>query len=140
MTYQESSHFHPHRTHWQDWLNVALAVWFFLSPWILQFGGVRSFTAPEMNAAWNAWVLGALVFVVSFWAASGETPWPEWLNLALAVWIFVAPWVIGFAYGTSPAAAWDHWITGAIIGVSALWNVSSAAGTMTQERHPPPRG
>ena len=41
---------------WQDWAILFLAVWLFISPWVLQFG-----TGPIVavsHAAWNAWVLG----------------------------------------------------------------------------------
>jgi hypothetical protein len=41
--------------------------------------------------------------------------WQEWVNLALGVWIFIAPWVLGFATGGYVAAAWDHWIIGALV-------------------------
>jgi hypothetical protein len=42
----------------------------------------------------------------------------EWLNLVLAVILFVSPWVLGFAGET--AAAWTAWGTGIVIGALAV--------------------
>src|SRR5581483_11848836 len=41
----------------------------------------------------------------------------DWLNLGLAVILFVSPWVLGFAGET--AAAWTAWATGIVIAVFA---------------------
>ncbi len=109
---------------WQDWVNLALAIWFFFSPWILQFGSTAWTAGPAAgaaatqaggNAAWNAWVLGVIVFLVALSAISRMELWQEWLNLLLGAWIFAAPWALGFATGTYPVAAWDHWVVGALI-------------------------
>jgi hypothetical protein len=66
MAYQETSEMNRQldrpQAHWHDWLNAVLAVWLFVSPWVLNFGGVvdggfRSATAGiAMTAAWNAWI------------------------------------------------------------------------------------
>jgi hypothetical protein len=109
---------------WQDWANLALAIWFFFSPWILQFGYQAPTAAPAAGAvavqevslaAWNAWVLGVVVFFVSITAIGRFALWQEWTALVLGGWIFIAPWVLGFSTGHYPAAAWDHWTVGALI-------------------------
>ena len=51
--------------------------------------------------------------------------WQEWINLALGAWIFAAPWAFGFAWASLPAAAWDHWIVGALIFLISAWNVGA---------------
>ena len=48
-------------------------------------------------AAWNAWVLGVIVFLVAISAISRMDFWQEYVNIVLSIWIFIAPWVLGFA-------------------------------------------
>ncbi|TIN23849.1 MAG: hypothetical protein E5Y31_17875 [Mesorhizobium sp.] len=49
----------------------------------------------------------------------------EWLNLVLAICLFVSPWIIGFAAETAPA--WNAWIVGAVLGVMALATLTAFA-------------
>lgn len=122
------------RTHWQDWVNVLLAVWLFISPWVLNFGGAvdggtnaGGMAAVAMYAAWNAWVLGAIIFLLSLSAVSQFTSTSEWISILLGAWVFIAPWVLGFWH--IPAASWDHWIVGAVIVILGLWSLSSPSAT-----------
>jgi hypothetical protein len=118
---------------WQDWANLILAIWLFISPWVLQFGAGAQ-TAPAgavdatgiavSHAAWNAWVLGVIVFLVALSTIGNMEVWQEWFNIVLGVWIFIAPWVLGFV--GFPRASWDHWIVGALIFLLAIWSVSRA--------------
>jgi hypothetical protein len=64
-------------------------------------------------AAWNAWVLSVMVFLVAISAISRMDFWQEYVNIVLSIWIFIAPWVLGFAMLSD--AAWDHWIVGVLI-------------------------
>ncbi|HEX5454872.1 MAG TPA: SPW repeat protein [Stellaceae bacterium] len=127
------------RNNRQDWVNVALALWLFLSPWILGFGGsVRTPAFATLDggipavaaadAAWNAWVAGGVVFMLALTAAARLRLWQEWLILLIALWIFAAPWVVGFA-GLN-AAAFDHWIVGGLIflGAASLLRRAGALG------------
>jgi hypothetical protein len=43
----------------------------------------------------------------------------EFLLMALGIWVFISPWVLGFSDQTR--AAWDNWISGAVIFLLALW-------------------
>ncbi len=114
--------------HQLDWVIRVLAIWLFFSPWILQFGrnapaagsaaGDGALHAAS-NASWNAWILGIIVFIVSLSAMRRSDVRQEWINLILGAWIFIAPWVLGFATGQYAAAAWDHWIVGALIAIVA---------------------
>ncbi len=113
MAYQDTGPYVRAGRRWQDSANLILAIWLFISPWVLQFAGGAGGSSPV--AAWNAWVLGVIVFLVALTAmgrrfARGQ----EWYNLVLGIWIFIAPWVLGFAARTANAA-WDHWIVGALI-------------------------
>jgi hypothetical protein len=123
---------------WQDWANIVLAIWLFISPWVLAFGmgpaaapaGTAGGTAGAAAsaagtggnlggvAAWDAWVLAVIVFIVAISALGRLARGQEWLNLLLGIWIFIAPWVLGFV--VLSAAAWDHWIVGALIFLVSL--------------------
>lgn len=127
----------------QDWAILVVSIWFFFSPWVLQFGGrAPTPTAAAAiiadwavtHAAWNAWVLGALVFIVAMSAIARVRLWQERINFGLSAWIFVAPWALGFAHGPLPRAAWDHWICGALVLMLAFWNLLS----IRSEPPPPP--
>jgi hypothetical protein len=43
---------------------------------------------------------------------------PDWLNLILAVCLFVSPWVLGFAGEQTPS--WDAWVCAVVIGVFSI--------------------
>jgi hypothetical protein len=114
---------------WQDWANAGLALWLVLSPWVLGFGGSVSTpvgatvdgdipAVAAADAAWNAWVAGGVVFMLMLSAIARLQLWQEWLGALIALWIFAAPWVVGFA-GLN-AASFDHWLVGALIFLSAL--------------------
>ncbi|HET9785184.1 MAG TPA: SPW repeat protein [Terriglobales bacterium] len=118
----------------QDWCNLLLAVWLFISPWVLQFGGslaqaanshaVAPLGAEVSRAAWNAWILGVLMFLAALAAISRMEFWREWITFAFGVWIFVAPWALGFTH--LAAASWDHWVVGALILLISLSGLASA--------------
>lgn len=134
----------PRGLRWWDAANMVIAIWFFISPWVLQFGQNASVAPLEQGtpatdvvgaAAWNAWVLGVIVFLVALSAMGRLARGQEWINLLLGIWIFIAPWVLGFAYGPYGWAAGDHWIVGAlifIVSAAALWQIG-------QERSRPDR-
>lgn len=42
----------------------------------------------------------------------------DWINLVLAVCLFISPWVLGFV-GTT-AAAWNAWLVAIILGALAI--------------------
>jgi SPW repeat len=70
---------------WRDWVVLVLGAWLFLSPWILGFaGGAPRGAEPAMAgpaaAAWNAWVVGALVAALAVWAIAMFAEWQDWLN------------------------------------------------------------
>ena len=135
MSYQSPTANPLRRNRWQDWDNLILAIWLFISPWVLQFatgasaaqpgaGAVATGGAALSYASWNAWVLGVIVFLVALSALGRMEFWQEWISLLLGIWIFIAPWILGFA--GYPSAAWDHWIVGALIFLVSLWNLWSA--------------
>ncbi len=110
----------------QDWANLILAIWLFISPWVLRFGAAAANGPPPeiSHAAWNAWVLGVIVFLVAVSAIGRMEAWQEYITMVLGAWIFVAPWALGFT--PLGRASWDHWIVGALIFLISLWSLSTA--------------
>lgn len=142
-TYYDSGYLATQRSNRaQDWANLILAIWLFISPWVLQFGagGNGQPVGTAGTAAWNAWVMGVLVFLVALSAISRLELWQEWLNLIFGAWVFVSPWALG--YTPLPAASWDEWIVGALVFLIALWSLgtmrtSTAVPTGTSTTRPP---
>ena len=75
---------------WQEWVNMALGIWLFTSPFF-GFGHVGS------AAAWNAYVFGAIIVLLSAGALFFSQIWEEWINMAIGIWLFIAPFVLGFS-------------------------------------------
>ena len=46
----------------------------------------------------------------------------DWVNLVLAICLFISPWVIGFVGAMAPA--WNAWIVGVLLGALALATLS----------------
>lgn len=73
-----------------DVINLMLAVWLFLSPWLAGFTGVTV-------AAATAWLTAIAIAIVAIAALARLAEWEEWINLVLGIWLLVSPWVIGVA-------------------------------------------
>jgi hypothetical protein len=98
-----------------DVINLVLAAWLFLSPWI--FGIVS-----ESIASWNAWLSGLVIGVLAVAALVAFAEWEEWINLVLGLWVAASPWIVGFS-GHSTATR-VHVIVGiavAIVAAVRLW-------------------
>jgi SPW repeat len=113
---------------WRDWVMLVLAVWLFVSPWLLGFatgaaptGGAAVASAGFTTAAWNAWVVGIVVAALAIWAIAMFAEWQDWLTGILGVWLVVAPWVLGFS--AMAAVVWDHVIVGALIVALSAWEL-----------------
>jgi hypothetical protein len=127
----------------QDWALLILSIWLFISPWVLSFGhavgAANGGSVAASRAAWDAWILGVILFLVSLSAVGRMDVRQEWLALVLGIWVFIAPWVLGFARLGS--AAWDHWIVGVLVFLAALRNISAprsvVTGTATLPLGPP---
>jgi len=103
---------------WQDWINLILGVWLFLSPWLL------AYTGTSMVASWNAWILGVALVVFSAIAVSIPQIWEEVVNILIGIWMIISPWVLGFT-GTRNAEA-NAVIVGIIAIVFAAWAMAFA--------------
>lgn len=106
---------------WPNWLTLVLAVWLFVSPWILPAAAAGSW-------AWNAWIVAILVGGLSIAALQQMTEWEDWGNLVLGAWLFISPWLFGFTGAAS--AAWNAYIVGALVAAIAIWAIVAARTSM----------
>jgi len=102
-------------THWQDWVNLGMGGWLFVSPWVVDFGHIPA-------AAWNCWMMGVVVAAVSVAALIQFVRWEEWINAGIGLWLLASPWLLGFADADQTGALWNHVASGVVIGVLALWD------------------
>ena len=106
---------------WQDWVNLVLAAWLFVSPWVLRFDPTAA--SPSLHAAWNAWILAIVIGVFAIAALIKARPWEEWINLIAGAWVFVSPWVLGY-YGR-PEALWNALIVGVLVFALSIWDLNT---------------
>jgi hypothetical protein len=100
-------------TRWQHWIAVLVGIWLFISPWVLT-------TTGSAEAAWNAWIIGAAIFVVALIALGAPSnPTADWINVVLGVWLFISPWVL--RYTGVKDGSWNAWIFGVVTVILALW-------------------
>jgi SPW repeat len=125
---------------WMDVGNLALGVWLVISPLVPASGSrtrPHAFTHDtsclsydaDAIPAWNAYVVGVIVAVAALAALLTFhmwEEWEEWVNVALAAWLIISPWLLGFA--TLAMALWNQLIVGILVGVLALWTVLSSEG------------
>jgi len=99
---------------WQDWTIVAIGIVVFATP--LVFG-----ETSNGNAAYSAYIMGALVALSGLLAAFMATPSKvvEWIVALLGVVLFFTPWL--FAFTAATATSWVSWIAGvAVVAVVGL--------------------
>jgi ABC-type Co2+ transport system permease subunit len=98
---------------------VLLAgVWFFFSPWI--------FGASGHGDAWNAWIVGALLFVLGVIRVSRPlgTTSLSWLNALMGAWVFFSPWI--YAYTTNTGRFINSLCVGVTVFVLAVVSARSS--------------
>nr|HET6901364.1 SPW repeat protein [Ktedonobacteraceae bacterium] len=111
-------------TRWQDWCNLVLGVILFIAPWF-------TVSWSHMNSSWDAWILGVVIVLVSLWAlATPGTIVPKVINLILGIWVFISPWILGFAY--MAGIAWSAWIIGALVIILSAWALTQMQQSPTR--------
>jgi hypothetical protein len=108
---------------WQDGINLLLAIWLFISPWVLGFAPGAAL-AGSAAVAWNAWILAVIIGVFAIAALVRAQPWEEWINLIAGAWLFISPWVLGY-YLTNPTALWNSLIIGALVFILSIWDLNT---------------
>lgn len=98
-------------------LNILLGVALLLSPWFLGL-------TYETAAARNSLISGIAITAIAAIALNKTYDWEEFLNLAIGLWVAIAPWALGFADGGF--IMWTHVVIGlAVAAVAAfeLWRL-----------------
>jgi hypothetical protein len=75
---------------------AVIGLWYFVSPWAYAY-------SPH-ESAWNSWIVGAVMFLCAVLRllSPARTTAFSYVNAALAVWVFISPWVYGFAGESGP--------------------------------------
>jgi hypothetical protein len=107
-------------------LNVVAGIWLFISAWAL-------------GASWlpvartNTLVVGlAVLIVAAIRLATPRTAFLSWLNVLLAIWLFISPFLLSF-YVLVDATA-NSIIVGILIGSNALWAAYTTRSTVPSPR------
>ena len=103
---------------WQDWVNMLLGLWLFVSPWAMGY-------ASHEAAAWNAYVLGTAIVVFAASAVYMPKVWEELFNMGFGAWLVISPYALGFVSQTTIAV--HTVIVGALIVGFATWAMFSDA-------------
>lgn len=92
---------------WQDWGTLILGALVIIAPFAF---GARTHTAVVGTAV----AIGVLMVFASLWALyqPGQQV-PHYVNLVLAVLLFISPWVIGFT--TLSYVGWSAWIIAVLV-------------------------
>lgn len=76
-------------------LNLLVALWFFVSPWV--------YGAYTMPHAWNSWIVGAVLAIAALIELNTDirnaANW-SWLSIILSIWVFFSPWIYGYSMDT----------------------------------------
>lgn len=69
---------------------MLAGIWFFVSPWV--------YGAAGLDNAWNAWIVGAAMFIIGIVRMSRPvySTALSWLNTLLGAWVFFSPWIYGY--------------------------------------------
>lgn len=108
---------------WQDWVNLILGTWLFITP----FFGMEM---TSSTAAWNSYIFGVVVVVLSIWALVRPRAWEEWINLIVGIWLIIAPFALGYTMQTT--AMWNSIVVGVIVGIDAIWAATANPKPMQQ--------
>ena len=128
-------------------MTFTCGIWVLLSPWFLGLANGAGNGPGQTHQAywpkvWNLFACGWLIVILSGirnWH-SGKWSFLSWINVAVAVWIIISPWVFGDS-GSKPII-WNDVVSGAVFLVLSAW---AAVGYMyvkdsLKEIHPYGRG
>ncbi len=99
-------------TRWQDWAELVLGIWLAASPWVLQFADMEL-------VAWNAWLTGAAVIILSLIELYLPKFWEELVSVLLGLWLVVSPFVLKFR--ADETVSWNAILVGLLIVAFAVW-------------------
>ncbi len=103
-------------TSWQDWSDLVLGIWLFISPWVVGSGSA--------GFNWDAWLLGVAAVVVTIWALAVPRHMVAEIIVGLfGIWLFLTPWLFGFS--SMAAQAWNMWIVGILFLILPIWRYAT---------------
>ena len=109
-------------------LNLLLALWFFVSPWV--YG---AYMAPN---AWNSWIVGAVLAIAAAFELGARRGAANlsWLSIVLSIWVFFSPWIYGYTANTG------RFINSLCVGVvafvlSVMTSVMASRGSSAPVAH-----
>jgi len=117
--------------HWRresalDLYNLLFAVVLLAAPWL--------FTLTNNAGKLDLWASGAAIAVISLAALFAFARWEEWVNLLLALWLIVSPWLLGFAHTRAMHFSIGIGCVVAFMALLELWLVYEATPA---DRAPP---
>jgi hypothetical protein len=116
------------RERWQDWAALGLGPWLFAAPFFMPYGPLTGL------AAWNSSVVGAAVTISAAWVLWSARKWQEAVNLALGLWLIVAPFPLGF-HASLETAAWSQIAVGVLLVASAIWALVARSSSPGEPAH-----
>jgi hypothetical protein len=120
------SHHHLAQARIASGANVVLGIWLIASHWVFEYQG-KSAVLSSMAVG----ILIALLAAIRV-ASSHDSASLSGVNLLLALWLVVSPWV--YRYRITEGALLNNIIVGALIAGLAIW---SAVATDAERRHGP---
>lgn len=107
----------PRRFHatWQDGLIMLLALWLFLSPWLVEFAAVTA-------AAWNAWLVAVLMGGFLFTSLQRGRPWGRVATVVLGFWLIVSPWLLNVE-AVPQRVYWNLTLVGLAAAILGAWTL-----------------
>ena len=91
---------------------VYLAVW----PLVVHLTWALLFDL-DSTATQTAVISGVLVILAELLTLTVFRSWEEWINVILAAWLIVCPWIVGISSSTAKT---NFVVIGALIGVLGL--------------------
>jgi SPW repeat len=104
-------------------LNLLVALWFFVSPWV--------YGAYHMHNAWNSWIVGGVLAIAALIELNGNIRTVanvSWLSIVLSAWVFFSPWI--YAYSAESGRFINSLCVGAVAFVLSII-ISIMAGRST---------
>ena len=105
---------------WQDWANIGLGAWMFVSPWLLGFSHYGG------SDAMSALLLGTAIVLFASLATRMPQAWEEGINSFLGVCLMASPWVLGFENQSTPRS--NAVIVGLLVTSLAAWAMLEDVG------------
>jgi SPW repeat len=103
---------------WQDFVNLFLGIWAFLTPWVFGHHAVATVVADYV-------IVGILVTFCAGAALVAFRPWQEGINLVVGAWLLISPWWLEFR--TVPALTWSA------VGIGVLVMLCSASAALKRD-------